>query len=308
MDATLRAVLPLGPGSVVAQAYELQRKIGQGAMGTVYEALVRSTGERVAVKIPHDCFRLDDSALKRFLQEARATLMIRSPYVVRTMAVGRLPSGMPFFAMEYVDGVNLRDIIHAPGEQRPGTGKALMLVEQMALGLTSAHQAGVIHRDLKPSNVLVASYDTRPCARIFDFGLSLLADEASARLTLSGSSFGTPEYMAPEQISDARSVDALADLYSLAVIAYELLSGTLPFGTGSPREIWQRVTHDEPVALSSYRPDLASGICDEVMKALARDPEARHGSVEEFRLAIALQSAIARGVVTRNPGRAPVQS
>ena len=139
-------MLTIGPGSLIAQAYRVVRRIGKGAMGTVYEAIVEATGERVALKIPHDCFRADGAALQRFVHEARATMFVRSPHVVRTMAVGRLPTGMPFLAMEYVDGISLREILYARDPGFLSGDVALMLVDQIASGLTAAHAAGVVHR------------------------------------------------------------------------------------------------------------------------------------------------------------------
>ncbi|MBI5533140.1 MAG: serine/threonine protein kinase [Deltaproteobacteria bacterium] len=277
----------IGPGSLVAQAYRVVRRIGKGGMGTVYEAIVEATGERVAIKIPHDCFRADGAALKRFVQEARATLFIRSPHVVCTMAVGRLPTGMPFLAMEYVDGISLREMVYPRGRRMLPLKVALVLIDQIASGLSAAHEAGVVHRDLKPSNVLVTSAEDCPRARIFDFGLSLLATETAGRLTLSGVGFGTPEYMAPEQIRNAKHVDGRADVYSLAVMAYEMLTQKLPFDGVDAREVWHRATHDQAVPLSKYRANSPAGLSDVIMRAMSKDADARPPSAEAFRRSIA---------------------
>ena len=212
----------IGPGSVVAQAYRVERKVGRGAMGTVFEATVIATGERVALKIPHECFLADRSALKRFMREATATLTIRSPFVIRTMAVGKLPTGMPFLAMEFVDGPSLAELMDRFAGAPMPLPLAMRLLLQLAEGLSTAHEAGVIHRDLKPGNVLVASPGGGAVARIFDFGLSVLAFDEAGRLTLSGTTFGTPQYMAPEQTRAAKHAGVQPDVYALGVVLYQL--------------------------------------------------------------------------------------
>ena len=275
------------PGSIIAQAYRVVRKIGSGAMGTVYEAVVVATGERVALKIPHNTFLADRSALKRFMREAQATLGIRSPFVVRTMSLGKLPTGLPFLAMEFVDGISLAELMDRYSGGPMPRGPALRLLDQIAEGLTAAHEAGVIHRDLKPGNVLVASPDTAPVARIFDFGLSLLASDLAGRLTLTGVTFGTPQYMAPEQIRAARDACVQTDIYSLGVIAYEILAARWPFSGPSAQEIWHAATHFDPIPLAKHRPDLPTPLCKAVMKAMAREPASRFESAAQFRAAIA---------------------
>jgi len=275
------------PGTVIAQAYRVVRKVGSGAMGTVYEAIVVATGERVALKIPHNTFLGDRHALKRFMREAQATLTIRSPFVVRTMSLGRLPNGLPFLAMEFVDGTSLAELMDRFQGGPVPRGLALRMLDQIAEGLTAAHAAGVIHRDLKPGNVLVESPETAPVPRIFDFGLSLLVSDLAGRLTLTGITFGTPQYMAPEQIHAARDACIQTDVYALGVIAYEMLAARWPFSGPSPQEIWYAATHFDPVPLAKHRPDLPTPLCKAVMKAMARAPESRFATAEQFRTAIA---------------------
>ncbi len=275
------------PGSVIAHAYRVMRRIGRGAMGTVVEATVIATGERVAIKIPHDCFRVDGSAVKRFMGEARATMEIRSPHIVRTLAVGRQPSGMPFMVMEYIDGVPLSHRIYPEEETRMPLDEALSIADQIAAGLQAAHDAGLVHRDLKPGNVLVSGPRCAPVAQIFDFGLSCLAQQAADRLTLTGMTFGTPQYMAPEQIRSTKHVDARVDIYALGIIIYEMLTQTVPFDGKDSSEIWHKATEETPVALSLKRRGLPLGLSEVVMRAMARDADVRFASAVAFRGALA---------------------
>ena len=277
----------IGPGSVVAQAYRVERKVGRGAMGTVFEATVIATGERVALKIPHECFLADRSALKRFMREATATLTIRSPFVIRTMAVGKLPTGMPFLAMEFVDGPSLAELMDRFAGAPMPLPLAMRLLLQLAEGLSTAHEAGVIHRDLKPGNVLVASPGGGAVARIFDFGLSVLAFDEAGRLTLSGTTFGTPQYMAPEQIRAAKHAGVQSDVYALGVMAYEMLAARWPFSGPTALDIWHSATHFDAIPLSKHRPDLPAGLCGVVMRAMARETGARFESAEDLRCALA---------------------
>jgi eukaryotic-like serine/threonine-protein kinase len=277
----------LGPGSEIANAYRIVRRIAAGAMGTVFESVVIASGERVAIKIPHDSLRADPSAPTRLLREARMTVAIRSPHVVRTLAVGRLPSRMPFLVMELIDGDTLADLMNATPGKPLSVPEALTLTDQIASGLAATHHEGVVHRDLKPGNVFVQHEHGAAHARIFDFGLSLGPSSSAGRLTLSGVTFGTPQYMAPEQIRDARKVDARTDLYSLGVMAYEMLCARWPFSGTTAEEIWNDIMHHDPIPLSKRRPDLPPGLCRLVMRSMARAPDGRFASAEELRAALA---------------------
>jgi len=285
IQCVIAGMIRLEPGSIVASAFSIVRLIGSGSMGTVYEARVIETGGRVALKFPHPAFGSSKSALQRFHREAHATLAIDSPHVVRTYAVVKLKRGMPVLVMEYVDGTELADLIDRHEGPIP-LPLVLLLVKQIAIGLSAAHGAGVIHRDLKPSNVLVRNLRTAPVAKVFDFGLSVILSEGGSRLTFSGSSFGTPQYMAPEQIHDTKHMDERADIYALGVMTYELLTGRWPFSGTTTQEIWHDALNSQPIALRSRRPELSQELCDIVMRAMARSKEDRFATADEFREAL----------------------
>jgi serine/threonine-protein kinase len=280
----------LKTGTIVADKYRIVRKIAAGGMATIYEAQTSSTGEKVALKIPHDSFRQDRDAIKRFLREARAAMAIESPNVVRTLSVGRLSDGMPFIAMEYIEGMPLRDLMYDTHgcPKQVAIDTTLELVDQIAAAIEAAHAVNVIHRDIKPDNVMVSFGQEGMIARVFDFGLSLLSAEFSiSRLTAPGTTFGTPQYMPPEQARNAGAADERADIYALGVIAYEMLAARFPFEGQTVLEVWRNATSGKPVALSVYRPDLPSALVDLVMSALALDPKQRPATATVVRQVLA---------------------
>ena len=279
-------MIRLEPGSIVANAFKIVRIIGSGSMGSVYEARVMETGGRVALKFPHPTFGASKSAVQRFQREAQATTCIDSPHVVRTYAVAKLKRGLPILVMEYVEGTELSDFIDYHEGPIP-VDTVTLLVDQVAAGLAAAHAAGVIHRDLKPGNVLVKHLATAPVAKVFDFGLSLIRGDGMSRLTFTGTSFGTPHYMAPEQIRDTKNVDERADIYALGVMTYELLTRQWPYSGATIKDIWHDALNNDPWPMRRRRPELPEGLCQVVMKAMAREHDARFATADEFRAALA---------------------
>lgn len=280
----------LQPGTLVADKFRILRKIGSGGMATIFEAQDKDSAAKVALKIPHDSFRQDRGAMKRFLREARAAMAIDSPNVIRTLSVGKMANGMPFLAMEYVDGVALRDLMYdTQADPQPvAMETTLPIVDQIASALVAAHAVNVIHRDIKPDNVLIAFGQDGMNAKVFDFGLSLLSAEFSiSRLTAPGVTFGTPQYMPPEQARNAGAADERADIYALGVIAYEMLAAKFPFEGETPLEVWRNATHGKPVDLTVHRPDVPAELAQLIMKAISRDPADRPQTAKAFREAIA---------------------
>ncbi len=216
---------PISDVALLFPQLEILDLLGEGGMGTVYRARQKKLQRQVALKLLSRELSSDPAFAERFLREAQALARLQHPNIVSLYDFGET-AGYYFLVMEYVDGLNLRQIL-LRGELKPS--EALAIVPQICDGLQYAHEAGVIHRDIKPENVLV---DRSGRVKIADFGLAKILDRAVPTIALTGSGqvMGTPHYMAPEQLTDPRHVDHRADIYSLGVVFYELLTGNLPRG------------------------------------------------------------------------------
>jgi serine/threonine protein kinase len=282
-------------GSVVA-GYHLLERVGEGGTAVVYRA---SHGDRgvCAVKVLRPKMRADRTAVQRFLREAAYGARVQHPGVVRTFEYGEAPDGLQFLALEWAEGELLAKFIRRTGPVAPAL--AANLIQQIADALSAAHGAGIIHRDLKPENII---YDPRTQrARLLDFGHARDAElNSEERLTRTGFFVGTLQYVAPEALSGALVGEA-ADIYSLATIAFLLLTGLLPYSAKSPRELFHQLLTKPPMTLSQARPELAfaSALEDVVARGLHRDPVRRQASVAAF--ATAFTEAAARPAPPARP-------
>jgi len=241
--------------------------IGQGGMGFVYKARQRHLDRDVALKILHSELQQDPAFAKRFEREAQALAKLNHPNIVTVFDSGHTEAGDYYFVMEYVDGVNLRDVLQG-GLLEPE--KALAVVPQVCEALQYAHEQGIVHRDIKPENILM---DSRGHVKIADFGLAKLLDPSSQNenITHVGQRMGTAHYMAPEQVQDATDVDHRADIYSLGVVFYEMLTGELPIGRFSP---------------PSQTVKLDGRLDKVVLKALESRPEQRYQQASDLKTEI----------------------
>jgi len=237
--------------------YECTALLGRGGMGEVWRARQLSLDRIVAVKFLSPALAVEPDFVRRFERESKALASLAHPNVVQIIDRG-CANGHWFFAMEFVDGRSLRDRVQ---EQRPTRAEILRLLAQVARAVDYAHKHGVVHRDLKPENVLV---DRNGLAKVADFGLAGMSEVGRSSLTMSAVAMGTAHYMAPEQRRDAKKVDGRADLYSLGVMLYELMTGELPTGRfAAPR---QKV------------PDLDARLDAMILKLLEPEPHKRPGS------------------------------
>lgn len=281
-----RTALPELPelGSCVEGRYTLRQIIGLGGMACVYEAQHEALDKTVAVKVLLPQFAGKDSAgAARFLTEARAASKIRHRGVVELSDFGHTDEGLPYFVMECLDGDPLDVVLQDRGALP--LEEALALIEQILDVLSVAHDAGVIHRDIKPGNCMLTSEGLK----LLDFGIAQVRDaEPASRLTGEGNAIGTPHYMAPEQALGKR-VDARADLYTCAILLFELLTGAPPFDNGSPVTLLTRhITEPAPPLPprdidSSLIPD---AVRLAVERALAKSPDDRFSTAQEFRTAL----------------------
>lgn len=270
-------------GSTIA-GYALEQRVGEGGTATVYRATHDQHGT-VALKVLRDKLRQDRTAVARFLREASFGTRVQHPNVVRTIELGQSGEGIHFLAIEWAAGELLEGYAKRSAPLAPD--EVATIVTQIADAVHAAHANEIVHRDLKPEN-LMYDPETRN-VKLLDFGIATATDVApDERLTRAGFFVGTLMYVAPEALS-GEIVTPAADQYSLACIAYLLLTGTLPYSAKSPREMFTQLLSQPPIELNKAKPDIAYGSSVEsvVMRGLAKDPKARYVSVLELARALA---------------------
>ena len=264
-------------GQVIAEKYRLERLLGRGGMGEVYEARHVVVGRRFALKLLHPHLAQGSSAIARFLREARAAGSLENPHIAAVVDFSTTSEGLPFLVMEYLEGRSLGRLLASEGPLP--VPRAVSLLLQICRGLEAAHRAGIVHRDLKPDNLLVVQQpDGSELLKILDFGIAKLVDEPSAQLTHSGAVLGTAFYMAPEQARGEKQVDFRVDIYALGVIAFELLSARKPHPGDGYNAILAHILTQPPESLSAFRPGLPAGLLELVAAAMAFEPSARPSS------------------------------
>ncbi|MBA3393403.1 MAG: serine/threonine protein kinase [Deltaproteobacteria bacterium] len=266
-------------GEVLADKYEVTKILGQGGMGVVVAARHRELDKLVALKFMHEEVAVNVTAIDRFLREARAAARLRSEHVGHVMDVGRLPNGVPYIVMEFLEGHDLSQVLELRGPL--SVSDAVEYVLQTCEAIAEAHTHGIIHRDLKPQNLfLTMRPDGRPLVKVLDFGISKV--QAAGGPTATQQTMGTPAYMAPEQMRSARSADARADIWSIGVILYQLLSGSLPFNGETIAEIMLRVMSDPMVPIGTVRAGLPAPLVRAIEKCLEKDRNKRFDNVAQL--------------------------
>ena len=278
------------PGQVLAGKYRVERVLGAGGMGIVVAARNIQLDAPVALKFMTDEGLADHALVHRFLREARATARLRGEHVVRVSDVGELESGAPYMVMEHLQGQDLGALLASLGP--PPVSSAVEYAIQACEGLEEAHRAGIVHRDIKPSNLfLTRRPNGTPCIKILDFGISKSVTMLQASEFLHSTSdhavFGTPLYMAPEQMRAARDVDGRADLWSLGASLYELLSGAAPFPAESIVALAYRIANEAPPPLRGRRPEIPEGLERAVLRCLARERDLRFPDARSLALELA---------------------
>ncbi|MFO0571100.1 MAG: bifunctional serine/threonine-protein kinase/formylglycine-generating enzyme family protein [Polyangiaceae bacterium] len=275
-------------GELIAGKLRLLRPLGQGGMGVVWVARHEALDTEVAVKLirPERIAR-DPQVLGRFELEAKATARIAHPNVVKVMDYGTVEGSVPYIVMELLQGFSLAELLASGG--RLSLESARLLVEQVGGALASAHERGIVHRDIKPHNVFIVAgaLDDALSVKVLDFGIAKLLGEdalpgAGSALTETGTIVGSPPYMSPEQIEGRKDIDLRADLWSLGVIAYEALTGQLPFRGSSFVAVGAAVLDGKYVPATELRPGLPRAVDDFLSKALSVDLEGRFQSAKEM--------------------------
>jgi eukaryotic-like serine/threonine-protein kinase len=261
----------LSNGAVIASKYRVTGTLGQGGMGSVYEAVNDAIGRRVAIKLLDAKLANHPEFAKRFELEARASAMIDHPGIVDVLDYGRTETDVPFIVMEHLQGLTLRLLQKRMGKFSPGQASAIIAPVLDALG--AAHEAGVIHRDLKPANIFIAVRPT-PGVKILDFGISKFRSSGSG-MTQTGTTMGTPAFMAPEQVKDGRDVGPHSDLYAVGAVLYSLLTGHPPFEADSDFALVARVLTDTHRPTLVERPDVPAKLAKLVDGLLSKDKTTR---------------------------------
>ncbi len=278
-------------GQVINNKYRLVRLIGDGGMGSVFEARHELLGTHVALKFLHPQLAKRKGLIERFMQEAQVSARIRSPHVVQVSDVDRTSDDLAYMVMELVEGKSLQALYEELFEknERVSYGDAFDFVLQIIDGVGAAHKLGIVHRDLKPDNVMLTKNDKgRTLIKVLDFGIAKLkaSGEMERGLTRPGVVMGTPEYMAPEQAFSADQADGRADIFSIGVMFYEMLAGRRPVGGDDARGIAAQYLDGSVTQLKVLKPSLTEELTRAVHKAMAARPAERFATVEELRVAI----------------------
>ncbi len=226
----------LAPGTQVGSDVRLVRLIGEGAMGSVWEAEHQALGKRVAVKFIAAGLTHDARSLARFEREAKAAVRVDSPHAVRALDYGAMADGVPYIVMELLDGESLGERLHGGNTLAPV--EALRLVQHVGAALGRAHELGIIHRDIKPDNIVLMPGDDGLVAKVLDFGMAKDVQRRTGSIvTATGVIVGTPEFMSPEQVLGSKDVDHRADLWALGAVVYRALTGRIPFTGKTPHAL-----------------------------------------------------------------------
>ncbi len=299
-------------GETVGGKYKIERVLGEGGMGVVFEAIHGRLGQKVALKMLLPELVQQAELVARFEREARAAAQLRHRNTARVVDVDATPAGVPFMVMELLHGHDLESELQARG-QLP-IGEAVHWLLQACSAMTEAHRLGIVHRDLKPSNLFLSSEpDGSVAVKVLDFGISKVQTD-DVKVTTTNSQMGTPLYMSPEQVRSAKNVDHRTDVWSLGVILYELLAGRPPY-MGSAAGIGAAIVNDPAPPLRELRAEVPEALEKTIERALAKDPAARFASTDELAAALAPFSSvpvntdsIPRAVVSKIPVSNPSPS
>jgi eukaryotic-like serine/threonine-protein kinase len=272
-------------GDVIAGKYRVERVIGQGGMGTVVKARHTLLEQDVAIKVLAAELASDPQYAARFLREAQTAVSIKGEHVVRVLDVGTRENGAPFMVMEYLEGQDLAAIVETSGPLH--INDAVDYILQACEALAEAHVAGLTHRDIKPSNLFLAKRsDGSPLVKLLDFGIAKPATATDTRLTATGAAMGSPSYMSPEQVRNAKTVDHRSDIWSLGASLHEMLAGAPPFHADTFPALCAAIIADEPTPLKTARSDTPAELQEIINKCLDKKPEGRYSDVAALAAAL----------------------
>lgn len=274
----------VSPGSLLAGKYRIESELGRGAMGTVWLATHTTLGQKVAIKIISAEHASSDELRRRFDNEARAAAKLRSRFVVGVHDHGETASGLPYIVMEYLQGECLEDRIARLGALP--LGDATTIARHVGRALAKAHSRNIVHRDLKPANIYISAGDDEDgdgwIAKVLDFGIAKMDDFGDRSTTKTGTVLGTPLFMSPEQVRGASNVDSRADLYSLGMVIYNMVTGTYAFEGQSFGDLLVSICTDPLPHITERAPHAPAALDDWFQKACARDREDRFQTADDM--------------------------
>jgi serine/threonine-protein kinase len=284
-------------GDVIAAKYRLEKVAGEGGMGVVYAAEHLVLKQRVAVKVLLPRAAASEAVVERFAREARAAAKINSEHVARVLDAGSTANGAPFLVMEFLEGCDLEELLAL--QKTLPVGEVVDYVVQALEGLAHAHAVNIVHRDLKPANLFLGCRpDGSNGIKLLDFGISKSNSSKPEDKRLTGQHvLGSPVYMSPEQLRNATDVDSRADIWSIGIVAYELLSGAPPFDGDGVGEIFAAILEQEPVPLCKKDPRIPRELSDIITKCLRRDPKERWRDVGQLAKALLPYGSEAQSVM-----------
>jgi len=268
---------------VIAKRYRIDQLLAEGGMALVYRGWHLPLDEPIAIKILKQEYAANEEAVTRFLQEARAGALLRGKNVAQVLDIGRLESGPPFMVTELLQGRDLQELLDGRGRLPVST--TLRLVKDICSAVAEIHQSGIVHRDLKPANIFVArDGNGEPLIKLLDFGIAKRLDGRDLNDTKN--SLGSPHYMAPEQIVSAEAVDVQADIWSLGIVLFELLTGRVPFDAATVPAQCAQVLQAPCPPPSEFAPEIPAALDAVILRCLEKEPQARFSSALELREAL----------------------
>ncbi len=269
-------------GKTLADKYRVEEFMSEGGMGTVYRGTHILMDKKVAIKVLHPALASDDIIVARFSREAKAASRISHPHALNVTDFGESEDGVVFLVMEFLNGSTLKEIVRSEGPMP--LPRVVEIMRQVCGALEAAHAENVVHRDLKSDNIMLIDVGGGDWVKVLDFGIAKIQEKGGQdpELTAPNLIIGTPQYMSPEQCSQASEIDSRSDIYSLGVILYEMLAGHVPFAGESPTAIMMKHLQDEPPSILDERSDLPEEVAQVVKRALAKKPEDRFQTVGDL--------------------------
>ncbi len=272
-------------GSTLSGKFMINRKVGQGGMGAVYEATHTTLGKRVAVKVLLEKYAQREAIVKRLQQEAQLASSVGNEHIIDITDIGTTDDGRTYVVMEFLEGESLAECLAR--ETKLSEQRILQIISQAASALAAAHDKGIVHRDIKPENLFLLRRKEQDFVKVVDFGISksLRAtgeEEEAPRLTQTGMVLGTPLYMSPEQARGDDQLDARVDIYALGVIMYEAATGRVPFTGTNYLSVISQVLNESPSPVRELRPELSEEFEAVVSRAMAKDKKERYASANDM--------------------------